>query len=509
MDIYLNKEKLSFVKNVLSTCLAQEETMEMIVPDAMPDILRIVDTDAAVFLRSKSSDNGRATITGNVDATVLYCPEGEKGLRKLALDIPFSMSVTDSDINPSTRVTAVVNAASADASMINPRKIIVRVDLIADVACYNDAEMVVSENIEDDADAGIEIMTNTSDMVTTTAVKEKTFVVADEINVPHPNPPVGTILKYKVDLSPQETKAVGSKLILRGTADVALIYLPPEGEDLCRLDHTTEFSQIIELDSPESEGFYDIDLMLTNAYFDADNTPSNPDGRKVVMELSAVAQCVASEKKTVTYIADMYSTRYPLFPEVEQYAFDTRSHSKASAVYHNILKTPKPAAKVLALNVRTGAVEKKLDNALKCPLYINAVYETEDGEIFSVSQKAEVEANADVSENAKLSANAKCGKEVFSAAVSEGIDLRIPVEINITEMLENKVNMLSGLSYDESNPIDNSKYPSLVVARPSDQDSLWNLAKKYRSTPNLILAANELAGEEEIAPGKLLIIPKK
>ena len=62
MDIYLNKEKLSFVKNVLSTCLAQEETMEMIVPDAMPDILRIVDTDAAVFLRSKSSDNGRATI---------------------------------------------------------------------------------------------------------------------------------------------------------------------------------------------------------------------------------------------------------------------------------------------------------------------------------------------------------------------------------------------------------------------------------------------------------------
>lgn len=509
MEIYLNKEKLSFVKNVLSTCLSQEETMETIVPDAMPDILRIVDTDAAVFLRSKSSDNGRATITGNVDATVLYCPEGEKGLRKLTLDIPFTFSVTDSDINPSTRVTAVVNAANVDANMINPRKIIVRADLVADIACYNDAEMVISDNIEDDSDTGIEIMTNTSEMVTTTSVKEKTFVVADEINVPHPNPPVGTILKYKVDLAPQETKAVGSKLILRGTADVTLHYLPPEGEDLVRLDHTTEFSQIIELDSPDSEGFYDIDLMLTNAYFDADNTPSNPDGRKVVMEISAVAQCVASEKKTVTYIADMYSTKYPLNPEVEQYAFDTRAHSKASAVYHNILKTPKPPTKVLALNVHPGAVERKLDNTLRCPLYINAVYQTEEGEIFSITQKAEVEASADISENAKLSASAKCGKDLFSAAVPEGIDLRIPVEINVTEMVENKVNMLSGLSYDENNPIDNSKYPSIVVARPTNQDTLWQLAKKYRSTPSLILAANELAGEEEIVPGKLLIIPKK
>jgi len=228
------------------------------------------------------------------------------------------------------------------------------------------------------------------------------------------------------------------------------------------------------------------------------------------MELHAVAQCVASEKKTVSYIADMYSTKYPLYPEVEQYAFDTRTHSKATAVYHNILKTQKPASRVLAMNVHTGPVEKKPDdNAVKCPLNINAVYLTEDGEIMSSNQHAEVEANTELHDNAKFTALAKCGKDVFSAVVSDGIDVRIPVEINVTEVTENNVNMLSGLSYDENAPLDNSKFPSLVVARPNNQDSLWHMAKKYRSTPNLILAANELEGEEDIAPGQLLIIPKK
>ena len=263
MDIYLNKEKLDFVKNVLSTSLTHEETMEMIVPDALPDILRIVDADATAFLRSKSSDNGRVTVTGNVDATVLYCPDGEEGIRKMTLDIPFSLSVTDSEINPATRVTAVVNVVSADASMINPRKIIVRVDLLGELACYNDAEMVLSGSIEDDNDAGIEIMTNTSDVVTTTLVKEKTFVVADEIQVPHSNPPVGTILKYKVDLSPEETKAVGSKLIVREQRTWCSV--SAARTEITRLDFDTEFSQILELDNPESDST--ITTMLTNAYF--------------------------------------------------------------------------------------------------------------------------------------------------------------------------------------------------------------------------------------------------
>jgi hypothetical protein len=172
MDIDLNKEKLNFVKSVLSTSLPHEETMEMIVPDALPDILRIVDTDATVFLRSKSTDNGRASVSGVAAATVIYSPDGGTGVRKMELEIPFTLTAVEGDISVNSKITASVNVASADASMINPRKIIVRVDLLAEINCYNDADLMISSGMDEDNEAGIELLTDNCDIYTTTGVKD-------------------------------------------------------------------------------------------------------------------------------------------------------------------------------------------------------------------------------------------------------------------------------------------------------------------------------------------------
>ena len=111
MDIYLNKEKINYVKNVLSTSLPHEETMEMIVPDALPDILRIVDTDAVVYLRSKSTDSGRVSVSGVAAATIIFAPDGESGVRKMDLEIPFTTSANDGEITQNTRVTASVSSS--------------------------------------------------------------------------------------------------------------------------------------------------------------------------------------------------------------------------------------------------------------------------------------------------------------------------------------------------------------------------------------------------------------
>ena len=206
MDIYLNKEKINHVKSVLNTSIASEETMEMIVPDALPDILRIVDADATVFLRSKSTDPGRVTVTGVAAATVIYSGENESGVFKMDLEIPFTAVASESEIQPSTRVTANVSVTMADAAMINPRKIIVRINLMTNVSCFNESELSVASGMDEDNDAEIELLTDANEIETTTGVKEKTFVISDELTVPSANPPIGEILKYKVNLVPEDTK---------------------------------------------------------------------------------------------------------------------------------------------------------------------------------------------------------------------------------------------------------------------------------------------------------------
>lgn len=514
MEIYLNKEKINYVKNVLSTSLTHEETMEMIVPDAMPDILRIVDTDATVFLRSKSTDSGRVSVSGVAAVTVIYCPDGESGVRKMELEIPFVTSAGDSEITQNTRITANITVSSADASMINPRKIIVRVDLLTDIACYNDADFMISSGIDEDNEAGIELLTDSCDIFTTTGIKEKTFVISDELSVPGSNPPIGEILKYSVTIIPADTKVVGSKLILRGNTHISVLYSPSGGGDMTKTDFTTEFSQIIELDNAAGDSSFNIILMLTNAYFDAEQSPHNPEGKTLIMELHAVAQCISSEKRRISYISDMYSTKYKLDQSTQDFIFDSKNGTKSNAVFHGVMETPSPVSRVIALNVHAGPVTHTAQAGspsmtMTSPLFVNALYMSDDGRILSSMRQYEVESNSEVGENSKCSTVASCGRDLYGVAVGNGIELRIPVDFSMTENNEKQINSLAGLSYDETAPIDNSKSPSLIAYRASKGDSLWKLAKKHNSTSKLILSANGLEKEENVGLGQLLIIPRK
>ncbi len=511
MDIYLSKEKINHVKSVLNASIPSEETMEMIVPDALPDILRIVDADATVFLRSKSTDPGRVTVTGVAAATVIYCGENESGVFKLELEIPFSAASSEGEILPSTRVTASVTVTSADASMINPRKIIARVNLLTNVTCYNDAEIAVASGMDEDNDAEIELLTDSAEVDTTTGVREKTFVISDELTVPAANPPIGEILKYKVQLVPDDTKVVGNKLILRGTAYVSLLYRTAEENDLSRSEFSTEFSQILELDGAGADSGNLFNLMLTNAYFDAEQSPHNPDGRTVIMEVHAVAQCVLSEKKRLNFISDIYSTKYNLEQTTEECVFDGRKRLTANAVFHGMLETPTNVSRVVALNVHAGDVASAQEPGgvtLRCPLNVNAVYVSDDGRVMSTMRQYEAEAGIEGDENVLGTAAANCGKDAYGAPVGGGIELRIPVEFDVIQTNRMQMRTLAGLSYDETNPADTSKAPSLVVYRAGQGDSLWNLAKKNRSTAKLIAEANALENEDNVA-GQLLIIPKK
>jgi nucleoid-associated protein YgaU len=208
----------------------------------------------------------------------------------------------------------------------------------------------------------------------------------------------------------------------------------------------------------------------------------------------------------------MYSTKFTLEPELKDFAVDNNANAKANAVFIGRLDTPTNVSRVIALNVHPGAVivsPNSANTTLKCPLNVNAMYLGEDGRLMSTARQYEVEANTDNHEGMKCKATAVCGRDVYGVAAGNGIELRIPIEINVKESGQMKVNMLSNLSYDETAPTDYSKAPSLVVSHAPKDDSLWSLAKKYRSTRKLIMAANGLENEDSLTAGQLLIIPKK
>ena len=77
MELELKKTSLDAYETGGELTLTQEETAETIVPDYLPDIARIIETEGRVFLHSRELRDGKAEVSGTVRVTVLYTPEGE------------------------------------------------------------------------------------------------------------------------------------------------------------------------------------------------------------------------------------------------------------------------------------------------------------------------------------------------------------------------------------------------------------------------------------------------
>ena len=155
--------------------------MEVIVPDSMPDILRIVDVDAVSLLRGKDADTARMTVSGVADATVLYVPEAGDDVMKLAVNMPFSASYENVEITPDCLLTAVVSVASADSRAINPRKLLLKLELCYDIGAYLQYEKDVADDIKDTRD-DIQLLRASRELTIPSSVRSEIIRCCSEYN---------------------------------------------------------------------------------------------------------------------------------------------------------------------------------------------------------------------------------------------------------------------------------------------------------------------------------------
>ena len=64
MELELKQETVQCWETACRTTIEQEETAEMIVPDARPDIFQVVDGETRLLLQRKEPQEGKAEFSG-------------------------------------------------------------------------------------------------------------------------------------------------------------------------------------------------------------------------------------------------------------------------------------------------------------------------------------------------------------------------------------------------------------------------------------------------------------
>lgn len=313
MELEFNGTRLSGYHLTVNTTLFSEETLESIVPDACPDILHILSTNAMVCLRAKETREGHLEARGAVYAQVLYVPEGEEGVRHIEVSIPFTCGLDHSGVSADSVLHAVPRVVRADARMLNPRKVYVRAELALKVACYQPYQKKLLSHCGAGVEYGLQEKREDCRLCTIKTVQSKTFTFSDDLVLPGSKPDLEELLCVRVTAACAESKVIGSRLIFKGQAVAEALYRSAEGQ-LSTASFELPFSQLMDVADTAEEAECDFEIVLNELTCHADRE----DPRLISLSVSLIAQAVLRETQSVTLLSDLYSTSYTLSAEFQE-----------------------------------------------------------------------------------------------------------------------------------------------------------------------------------------------
>jgi len=506
MELELNRNQLSCYDTVLDTTVFHEETMEMIVPDACPDILHLVDTCGTVCLKGREAQEGRVEVSGSVRCAVLYLPDGGNGIHRVEVNIPFVCAAENAGIRSNCSVMAVPRVQAAETRVLNPRKVLVRVNLAVALGVFAPCDTELCTGAQDTEERGVQQLLETQDAYVVSCVQEKPFNFSDDLTISGSRPEAEELLKSRVTLNCNESKIIGNKLIFKGEALLQLLYRSTEGAT-CGTDFELPFSQIMEVSGVEEEADCAVDVQLT----DFSCALEAGDGRTVSVSMGLLAQAVVRETRSLELLSDIYSVSQSLSASFETYSFNrlVEQGSKRQSV-REIVETSALARAVSDAYVAIGAVTQTRDGSrltVSAEAAVTVVYETEVGELSPVTRTITVPCSLELPEGCACTCQCSCPGAVFATPTTGGVEIRLDLDFRYIALTSRRVVGVSGVQVEEGDAHSSAGQPSIVL-RMVGPERLWDIAKSYGTTTEDIMRANELA-EGDALSGRLLLIPKK
>jgi hypothetical protein len=502
VEISFEGKSLKYYKRVFDASLSKEETMEIIVPDTMPDAAAVIDSDGLVLLKSKEAAGGRIIITGVSEVCVIYRPEDGSGLRKMNIQLPFNVSGDCPEMTNMGRICASCRLVSVEARIINSRKILVKTDVCVTVTAYVQQLLSYCSGITPYKGGGLQLLEKKMSLNTVADVTEKTFSIREDFTLPSSKPPMGTVLKSRLRLTLEEAGNLGSKLIIKGSACIMLVYVSSSDGDINCAEFKTPYSAIMELDWDDANMSFNT-LVMPTGYSLTENSSGG-----ISLEIGVVAQAAVWRRTELTYITDAYSTEFETELKTEAANIELLSEkSQQNDTLKLMCETPKPIKTIIDASAGFGRLYTE-NNNVKMAVNSKLLCIAEDGTVFTAGARSEAVKEIDQKAFSAIKTSAELG-ELFASPTANGAEIRIPVTYILSSYTNTVMNLAFSALVDEESPRAKADAPSVIVFRAAPSDSLWEVAKRYGTTRDYIKKANGMEEEAEIATGDLILVAKQ
>ncbi len=520
----LELEKQNIHRNRLKSQTTTQVTLDddFIVPDTMSDIGEVILDSGVVLLEPVKVQRERLTVRGKLEFHVLYRRE-EGGLQTLGGTIPFEEAVNVPDLEEKDYVSVSWQIDDLNTEMIHSRKLGIKalVTLEAKAEALFDTEAAVRAECAGESagdEIRLQVKTETLPAAAIALRRKDTYRVKQDITLPGSKPAIERMLWTEMKLSACQAKPLDGQIHLEGTLLVFALYEGGESGLVQWAEESIPFSGEVEMQGASPDMIPVIGIRLIHR--DMEEKPDY-DGEMRELSVDAVIELDVRlyEEQELELLQDLYATNREIVMDTGDAVFDrilTRNLGKCK-VAEKVELDAEP--RVLQICHSSGSVKvdgiEAAENALVVDgvLEVKLLYLTDDDSrpVQAAVRMVPFHYEAEVPGIREDSIwYLEPGLEQLTAVMAGGgqAEIRGVITLDLFVLQPEKRQVILRA---EALPMDTEKLkvmPGIVGYIVQPQESLWDIAKRFHTTEDSILAGNDLPGGA-IKAGDCLILVKE
>lgn len=513
MDFKVNRETFVANRTVLDSSCEQAVERDFVLPDYYPDIFRVLKCCVIPRILSNSINGEKLSFELSVLIRVLYQSEGSSKVNCLEQKMSYSKSVdlNGECSNPVVKITPRTDYVNC--RVVNQRRLDVRGAVSARIKVIGEKKQpVVIDAFGGNVQLKKSLVTYPSKRLTSA----KRVTMIEDLELGEAKPPVNAVIRADCTVFPHELKVIAGKLVTKGDAEISMLYTctaADNSDSVEAMRFTLPFSQIIDVDGIDEtyEAFVDIEPA------GCDIMPKGENGTSLECELVMTVNCTAFKYETCEIVTDAYSTCYECELENSECRLDSvpvvinANHSSETQITYNDenikciydvwCKTDNISSRfdeegnkfVVSGNLKFSLMGK---NESESPIYLETDTAFEHDIPLSEGCKGE---NSYVEPCVCVK---NCSYHLLDAHTVEA-----KAELQIGGHLYEACakTMLSNLKVLTDKPKEKQEGYALKLCYCTDDEDIWEIAKKYSTSINAILEENDLTDDKPAECGMLLI----
>jgi len=393
-----------------------------------------------------------------------------------------------------------------EGKVLNGRKVNIKAMLEAQIKIYSNENVEFIKQINDIND--IQLLNKNFKISClvgsgTTKVFAKDTVIIDNIDN------LAEIMKVDINISNKDIKISYNKVLAKADAIIKLLYIT-EDNRINSVNATIPIMGFIDIQDISDDNLCDVQYELKNLIV----KPNSVDEHSVYVEAEIEISCNVYENKDLNIIQDLYSPSKELSfqkqkittMQEKQYLKDLcsiREKQYISEIQGNRIYDVDVKPIIINKTILTDRISYEGEINLTF-MFATDMTTGIDTKNIIIPFNFNMVCNG-VNSNSNVSTDIEVAMQDFVVMPDESIDIKIDLNFNVNISNTAQINIISEINEEENRILESC---SVVIYFVKPGDTLWHIAKEFKSTVENIAKMNDIEDVDKIDVGQQLFIPR-